>query len=173
MTAEELWTMPSDDHRNELVRGELRTMAPPGYEHAAVQVKLVPLLADHVEAHGLGDVLGELGFVLSRNPDTVRAPDIAFVGSARVAAKGRTAKYWEGPPDLAVEILSPWDTAQELDEKVDEYLNAGTASVWVVNPRRKTVTVHRPGPVVLRETDILKGDDVLPGFHCAVARLFV
>ena len=84
-------------------------------------------------------------------------------------------KFWEGAPDLAVEVISPGDSLEEVEEKVDDYLNAATPLVWVVNPRRRTITIHRPGrdPQVLREADTLTGEDVIPGFQCEVLAAFV
>jgi Uma2 family endonuclease len=175
MTAEELWRLPDDGTRRELVRGELRTMAPAGYEHGKIETKLTWRLAEHVEKSKLGDVVGaDTGFVLARDPDLVRAPDAAFVSRARLEQTRASKQFFPGPPDLAIEIVSPSDTLYEIDEKVDDYLAAGTLLVWVVNPRRRTVTVHRPGgqQVVLREADQLTGEDVVPGFACPVGSLF-
>jgi Uma2 family endonuclease len=173
-TAEELWNMPGDQRR-ELVRGELRIMAPAGSEHGAVINNLAFLLTLHVREHDLGVVFGaETGFVLARDPDVVRGVDVAFVRKARIPKTGLPKKFWEGAPDLAVEVLSPSDPAEEIEEKVDDYLNARTPLVWVINPRRRTITVHRPGrdPQVLRENDTLDGEDVVPGFACKVTDAF-
>jgi Uma2 family endonuclease len=173
LTADDLWRMPGDQRR-ELVRGELRMRAPAGYEHGLVVMRLSRLLANHVQAAGLGDVLGaETGFRLLRHPDTVRAPDLAFVRRARVPSE-RPLAYWIGAPDLAVEVVSPSDALEQIEEKIDDYLAAGTSAVWVVNPRRRSVTIHRAGqnPVVLRQTDTLDGGDLVPGFVCRVAELF-
>jgi Uma2 family endonuclease len=174
ITAEELWAMPNNERR-ELVRGEVRTMAPPGFDRGAVSHNVARLIGNHVADHRLGVVVGaETGFVLARNPDVVRGADAAFVVAGRIPSSGRPTRFWEGPPDLAIEVVSPSDTLQEVEEKVDDYLAAGTRRVWVVNPKRRTVTVYRPGaqPEVLREADGLAGEDVLPGFRCPVAALF-
>jgi Uma2 family endonuclease len=174
VTAEELWAMPNNARR-ELVRGEVRAMAPAGFEHGAVIINVAAPLAVHVKAQRLGVVLGaETGFVLKRNPDIVRGADVAFVAASRIPASGLPAKYWEGAPDLAVEVVSPGDTVEEVEEKVDDYLHAGTRLVWVINPKRRTVTVHRPGanPSILRDQDALEGADVVPAFRCSVADLF-
>jgi Uma2 family endonuclease len=175
MTAEELWRMPSDDLRHELVNGELKTMAPARFEHGAVGIKIAARILSAVEASELGVVVGaDTGFVLRRNPDTVRAPDIAFVKAERIAGGRRTAKFFEGAPDLAVEIVSPGDTVDELEEKIADYLSAGCQMVWVVHPKTKSITIHRPTvqPVVLHEMDQLDGHQLLPGFRCAVAEIF-
>lgn len=150
-------------------------MAPAGFDHGMVAMRIGSLLLAHVDNHKLGVVVGaETGFVLARNPDVVRGADAAFVAAARVPATGWPVKFWEGAPDLAVEVLSPSDTIEQVEEKVDDYLSAGTPLVWVINPRRKTVTVYRPGgkPVILAESDTLEGDAVVPGFNCLVRRIF-
>lgn len=174
LTAEDLWRLPNNQRR-ELVKGELRTMAPAGFQHGAVILKLSIRLGVHVEKQTLGTTVGaETGFLLSRNPDTVRGADIAFVAAARLPQGLLPTGYFPGAPDLAVEVVSPNDTSAEVEDKVDEYLAAGAKLVWVVNPRRKTVTVHRPqAPLaLLGETDTLTGDDVVPGFSCSLAEIF-
>ena len=176
LTAEELWKMPDDGYRYELVKGILRKMPPAGFEHGIRSLKIGSLLHVHVEKHGLGCVCGaETGFTISRNPDTVRAPDAAFVRREAIERQGIVKGYWEGAPDLAVEVISPGDTYREVAEKVDDWLAAGCAMVWVINPRRETVEVHRPAeePIVLSGADILEGGDVVEGFRCEVEALFV
>src|SRR5262245_47015418 len=168
MTADELWRMPNDRMRHELVRGELRSMPPAGFEHGAITIKLTRLLANHVEANQLGFVAGaETGFTLQLNPDTVRGADISFVSKSRVTGALPKA-FFPGAPDLAVEVLSPSDTVEEVEEKVSDYLDGGCKLVWVLSPKSKTVTVHRPesNPVVLKQDDSLLGEDVVPGFVC-------
>lgn len=175
MTAEELFRMPDDGFRYELVKGELKRMAPAGGEHGAVTINLTSPLDVHVKANNLGVVLAaETGFKIERNPDTVRAPDIAFVRRERIPAEGIPKGYWPGPPDLAVEVISPNDTYEEVDEKVARWLAAGTAMVWVLNPRRRTITVHRSNGdiTVLTESDELTGEDVVPGFCIRGAEIF-
>ena len=170
-TAEEL-LRAQDIGRCELVRGELRMMVPPGFEHGRIQNRIGRRLGDLVESRNLGVVVGEIGFVLARNPDTVRAPDVAFVRSGRVA--GPNPGYVEGAPDLAVEILSPDDRPGYVRDKVAEWLEAGTGAVWVVDPRDRTVTVHRSRrkAVVLGEADVLRGDSALADFELAVREIF-
>lgn len=175
VTAEELFDLSGEGVRRELVRGELRTMTPAGFEHGGTIVNLTAPLAQHVRTHRLGVVLAaETGFVIGRNPDTVRAPDIAFVRADRVPPGRLPTKYWDGAPDLAVEVVSPSDRVVEVDEKVRDWLDAGTRLVWVVNPGARTVTVYRPGakPTVLVESDTLEGEDVVPGFRLPVAEVF-
>ena len=119
MTAEELFRLPDDNCRHELVKGELRRMAAAGFRHGAVIMNVAGPLSQHVRTHELGVVCGaETGFALERDPDTVLAPDIAFVRRERILASGLPAAFWEGPPDLAVEVTSPGDTRREVAEKV-------------------------------------------------------
>jgi Uma2 family endonuclease len=174
MTARELSKHPLEGPC-ELVRGELQMMAPSGAEHGGVTINLSLLLAAHVKKHKLGAVLGaETGFVLTRNPDTVRGADISFIRASRIPACGLPKSFWPGAPDLAVEVLSPEDRPGEVAEKVDDYLTAGAQMVWVVNPRRKTITVHQPlvDARMLRSTQTLDGRNVIPGFRCRVAKAF-
>ncbi len=175
MTADDLRQLPRDGRRHELVKGELRTMPPAGFDHWARVVRLTLPLAQHVAAQRLGVVVGaETGFALARDPDTVRAPDIGFVRQDRIPATGNPRGFWEGAPDLAVEVLSPGDTFSEVEEKVEAWLAAGTALVWVVDPRRQTVTAYRSRTQValLAEDDFLDGQDVVPGFRCRVGDIF-
>ncbi len=169
-TAEQLFRA-QDVGRCELVRGELRTMIPPGFEHSLIAMNLGWELSNHVRAHDLGRVVTEPGFILARDPDTVRAPDIAFVRAERLV---RTAGYFEGAPDLAVEVLSPDDRPGYVSDKVAEWIEAGSRSVWVVDPRSRTVIVHEPErePRLLDEADTLFGGDLLPGFELDVRRIF-
>jgi Uma2 family endonuclease len=175
LTAADLARMPADGLRHELVKGELRTMPPSGGEHGAVGINLAVPLGQHVKANQLGVVLGaKTGFVIARDPDTVRAPDVAFVRKERIPATGIPRSFWPDAPDLAVEVVSPGDTVFEVDEKVQEWLEAGTAQVWVINPRRRTVSVYRaPTDVtILSDQDTLDGGVMLPGFRCPVRDLF-
>jgi Uma2 family endonuclease len=176
MTAEELFMMKTDGFRYELVKGELRKMSPAGSEHGAIIINLALPLAQHVKANKLGVVFGaETGFKIARNPDTVRAPDIAFVHREHIPPTGIPKTFWSGAPDLAVEVLSPGDTVAEVNEKVGEWLSAGVSAVWVVNPKRRSVTVYRSlkDTRTLLEDDELEGLDVVPDFRCRVADIFI
>ncbi len=175
ITAEELTRM-SDVGRCELIRGELRKMNPAGSEHGILIVRLTRSLANHVLQHDLGFVFGvETGFMIESNPDTVRAPDIAFIDRTHVPADGIPMSFWPGAPDLAVEVLSPSDSVSQVDDKVEAWLNAGAALVWVVNPKWRNVTVYRSASeiVTLNEDDTLSGNDVVPNFSCSVSEIFL
>ena len=174
-TAADLERMPDDGFRYELVHGEVRKMTPAGNEHGKIAMSVAWRLAQHVEAHGLGAVYAaETGFRLASDPDTVRAPDAAFVCQARLDAVGAVAGYWPGAPDLVVEVVSPGDRYGEVAEKVADWLVAGTQMVVVVEPQQRTVAVHRTSDAVdvLREGDVLEGGEVVPGWEVAVAALF-
>ena len=175
ITAEELERMPEGDDRVELVRGEVVREPPAGYHHGRIAIPVAHAILNYLEKNNIGFVMGaDTGFVLSRDPDTVRAPDMAYVSSERAAQQKRKEGFFVGAPDLAVEVVSPDDTAGEVEGKVLDYLQAGSKLVWVIHPKTETVTVYRPsGEVkVLTINDTLKGGDVLPGFELAVKDIF-
>ena len=174
MTAEELWRLPDNGMRQDLVKGVIREMPPAGFEHGDIALNVSAALKAFARRTGHGRAVSESGFVISHNPDTVRAPDGAFVARDRVT-EPPPQKYFDGAPDLALEVVSPSDTATEVHEKVDEWLQAGARLVWVVYPRRRTVVVYRSPreAVILREGDTLSGEDVMPGFELPVAEVFV
>ena len=176
LTDDDLAKQPDDGTRYELVKGVLQKMPPAGFEHGICAAEIGSKLNVYVKTHKLGYVCGaETGFKIAQNPDTVRAPDASFVCQASIERQGIVKGYWEGAPDLAVEVISPGDTYAEVAEKVEEWLIAGCAMVWVINPRRETVEVYRSNEdfTVLRGTDILDGGDVVEGFRCQVQDIFV
>ena len=132
------------------------------------------LLANHVEQRALGEAFAaETGFRLASNPDTVRAPDAAFVRRERIPATGTPAGYWPGAPDLAIEVTSPGDSFDEVEEKVLEWLAAGTRMVIVVNPAKQTATVYRGQSArLLGAEDTIDGEDVVPGWLVPVREIF-
>jgi Uma2 family endonuclease len=172
-TAQQLLEAPGLG-RCELVRGELIMMPPAGFEHGRIVIRVAIPLGQFVNERGLGVVTGaETGFLIHRDPDTVRAPDVAFIAAARVPpspVKG----FFQGPPDLAVEVLSPDDRASTVLAKVHDWLGAGSRAVWVVDPETRTVTVYRGDePMVVRSvSDELTGDNFLPEFRVPVAEIF-
>ncbi len=174
VTAEELEHYPDDDYRYELVEGRLLRVSPVGFEHGRVVVQVVSLLHRHLYGKGIGAALTEVGFKLASNPDTVRAPDIAFVRQARIA-KSTPRGFLHGPPDLVIEVLSPDDRPSEVEAKVVEYLACGAPLVLVIDPDARTVVCHRrsAAPVTFRdERDVIDLDDVVPGFRCEVREIF-
>ena len=175
MTADDLLRMPNDGFRYELVKGELRKMAPAGHEHGRVAVRFTWRLAQHVEINNLGAVYAaETGFLISTNPDTVRAPDVAFVSRKRLDEVGKVGGYWPGAPGLAVEVVSPGDTYSEVEEKAIEWLEAGALMVLALNPRKRSVTVYRSlnDITILNEDAILDLNDIVPDFKVSVKDIF-
>jgi Uma2 family endonuclease len=172
MTAEDLLHANIPDKRTELVRGRLIVREPAGYRHGAVTMNLTLRLGQHVQLTGAGDLLAaETGFTVARNPDTVRAPDVAFVRRERIPSE--TRGFPELAPDLAVEVLSPDDRAGETLAKVADWLEAGTRLVWVIDPERRLARIYRYDGTesVFNEADELDGEDVLPGFRCVVSAI--
>jgi len=173
-TADDLLHRPNDGFRYELVQGELRRMSAAGYQHGRLVMNVATPLDQFVRAQKLGTVCAaETGFLLSENPDTVRAADVAFIRRERALAAYDTVGYWHGAPDLAVEVVSPHDLYTDVDEKVTDWLAAGTRMVIVVNPRKRTVTVYQSTTfIVLREEHILDGGEIVPGWTLPVATIF-
>lgn len=176
VTAEELLTMPDDGFRYELIRGELKKMSPPpGDVHGRVAMKFAWRLAQHVETKELGDVYAaETGFLIETDPDTVRAPDCAFVSRKRREDVGAIQGYFPGAPDLAVEVVSPSDTYAEVEEKALDWLASGSKTVLVINPRKRTVTAYRTvsNITILDANSMLDLTDVVTDFKVSVKALF-
>jgi Uma2 family endonuclease len=170
VTAEELERFPDDDYRYELVEGRVVRMSPVGWRHGKVVVRLAAMLADYVQQWKLGEVVTGVGFVLVTKPDTVRAPDLAFVRQERIPPVDPRG-FWRGAPDLAVEVLSPDDRASEIRDRLDEYLRFGVTLVLVVDPEQNTVSIHRrfAPPIVLQgAAAVLEIDDLVAGFSCTL-----
>jgi Uma2 family endonuclease len=176
LTADEFLDWPDEPgRRQELIRGEVTSMSLPGGRHGKIAGKILRLVGNHVEAERLGDTYAaETGFIVAHDPDTVRGADVAFVRTERLAAITQPEKYVPFAPDLAVEVLSPNDRDDEVEEKVQTWLRAGALLVWTVDPDSRTVTVYRAGvePVTLAADQQLTGGDVIPGFACTVADFF-
>jgi Uma2 family endonuclease len=173
-SAEDLWNLPDDGMRHELVEGQLRVMAPAGAEHGRIASTANWLLSAHVRTTGSGVTFGaETGFVLASDPDTVRALDAAFVSSARADAVGRTVRFWPGAPDFAVEVVSPGDSVSEVESKALGWLAAGAIAILVLDPARRSATVYRAAGGVRVLTDgELDLSDAVPGWRVAVADFF-
>ncbi|HEX2311895.1 MAG TPA: Uma2 family endonuclease [Vicinamibacterales bacterium] len=173
VTADELEKFPDDDFRYELVEGRVVRMSPVGFRHGTTVIRLGALLMRHAQERGLGAVMTEVGFKLASNPDTVRAPDVAFVRQDRIPTP-EPRGFWNGPPDLAVEVLSPDDRTEDIRAKVAEYLTQAVPTVVVVDPDSRKVTVLRPATpeLALATDDVLDLSDVVSGFRCTVRELF-
>ena len=179
VTATELPALSSrlsvEGKRTELVRGDLIVMTPAGGRHGQVAHRVGLVIGNHVLDRNLGRVFAaETGFLLQRDPDTVRAPDAAFVAGERLGTGEVAAGFLEMAPDLAVEVVSPGDCATAVQAKVDDWLAAGTRLVWVVDAETRTVIVHRPGGavVVVPEAGTLDGAPVLSDYSVRVRDLF-
>ena len=177
VTAEELLKMPDDGPRQELVKGELREMAPAGDEHGYLALRVASRLERYVDANNLGRTYtAETGFKIASDPDTVRAPDTAFVNQARVEAAGRVAGYREGAPDLVVEVVSPNDRSSDVLDKALDWLEAGCRMVLVAYPERRAVTVYRSREdirvLTAEADDSVDGADVVPGWRLSLAEIF-
>lgn len=175
MTAEELLQYSHAPYRQELIDGRLHEMEPTGAEHGLVEGRVYALLARHVDAARLGTAfVGDVGFQIASDPDTVRAPDVAFVTRERVATTGIPRGFWPGPPDLAVEVVSPGDTHTEVQGKALQWLDAGARAVVAVDPSRRTATVYRASDDIriLTARDTLELGDVVPGWSPDVGAFF-
>jgi Uma2 family endonuclease len=173
LTAEDVMDRIGQGHW-ELVRGEVREMPPAGWEHGVRAMRLGARLALHVESQQLGIVLAaETGFLIARDPDTIRAPDAAFIPREKVPEQ--TPRGWVTVvPDLVIEVVSPSDTVGDVEEKIADWLKFGVRLVWAIYSGTRTVQVHRPAQPMrtLTEADPLDGEDVVPGFSLPVRELF-
>jgi len=175
LTAEELLRLSTTGRRYELVKGELFEMPPAGGRHGSVAMRIGIVLGSYVRANELGEVFAaETGFILRRDPDTVRAPDAAFVAKERLPAGELPPGYLEMVPDLAVEVVSPGDSAREVREKVADWLRAGVRLLWAIDPATRSVTVYRSPEDfdVLSEDNTLDGGQIIPGFSAKINDLF-
>ena len=175
MSVDDLYAMPEDGLRHELQAGLLVSEPLPGTRHGRVAARVAELLGAHARRHRLGVVISnDSGFILSRSPDTVRGPDVSFVSRERFESVGDRSTAFPGPPDLAVEVLSPSNTPAGIHAKVADYLAAGTRCVWVLDTGTETVVVYRSllSPRTSTATDTLEGGDVVPGFRANVTELF-
>jgi Uma2 family endonuclease len=172
VTAQQLFEMPGHRHL-ELIRGELVPLSPPGFDHGYIASGIDTALRAFVNANRLGAVVIEAGFCIAHDPDTVRGPDVAFVRAERIPAGG-VRGFFQGPPDLAVEVVSPADRSSEVTAKAQQWIQSGCAAVWVVDPETKTVTVYSKGPqtLFLSVDDTLVCEELLPGFRLPVAQVF-
>ena len=175
MTAEELMQLPRGYYRAELINGELITMPLSGFPHGRITTRLSAPLAYFVWDHDLGEVfINDTGFQLTRNPDTVLGPDISFISKERLEERGEIKGYWQGPPDLAVEVLSPGDRPGEVNKKISQWFSFGTEQVWIIDPKRSSVMVYRSESDIttFSGSDYLEAQDLFPGFRISLERIF-
>lgn len=168
----EYYRMPDPENRLSVLRGMVVREPRAAYSHATLHSAIVSRIRDHVQAGGLGKVLTEGGFLLRKEPVTVLGPDIAFISREHLPADPMSVVHPRFAPDLVVEIISVGDRAARLQEKLLEYLDAGTRLVWLVYPgTRSVMAFDADRALLLREQDVLDGGDVLPGFRITVAQL--
>jgi Uma2 family endonuclease len=173
-TAQDFRQLPESNLHRELVQGEVVETMPPGGQHGAIAVMLAMLLRLWAK-EGTGGYVGvAAGYILARYPDTVRGPDVSYVRASRISADGVPEGFWDLAPDLAVEVVSPHESADEVRAKVRDFLNAGTPMVWTIYPRGQEVIVHTPDGLARTYTGTmtLEFPEVLPGFACTVSQLF-
>lgn len=174
ITLEEYQSLPNDVfYIDEVSHGTLVREPRPGNQHGEIVAELTFALRLYLEHHPIGRVVTEGGFLLSRSPLTVRGPDVAFIRTQRVPAE-KNPSFFEGAPDLAIEVVSPSNRGGELLQKVAEFLEAGTQTAWVVYPKTRSVAEHQTdgGIRIYGVDDVLTAPDLLPGFQLAVARIF-
>jgi len=171
-TAEEYAEL-EDDRRTELVRGVVQVLGPVVPAAGSAAAEIAYAIGNYLETHPIGVALARVGYVTERNPDTVRGPNASFLTYER-AKNVKGDEFVQVAPDLAIEVLSPSNTEQEIAKKVAEYFAMGTRLVWIPNPMKRTVTVLAPDslPHVLAGDEFLDGGDVLPGFRVEVKKLF-
>ena len=174
MTADELIKLPRGRMRYELIEGELIEMTPAGHLHGRIAMNLAIELGLAVKQQKLGAVYAaETGFYIKRDPDTVRAPDVAFVRAERLKEADQQG-YFPGAPDIAVEVISPSDVYQEVEAKVAQWLGAGSQIVIIINPRHRTLKVHRSltDVAVLNEDDTLTLPELFGDWELSLAEVF-
>jgi Uma2 family endonuclease len=175
MTAEELLQLPDGDYRAELINGELITMPLPGLPHGRIAARLGAPIAQFVWDHDLGEVFfGDAGFQVTWNPDTVVGPDVAFISKERLDHAGNVTGYWQGPPDLAVEVYSPGYRPGKVSKRISRLFSFGTKQVWIVDLKHSTVRVYR-SPIdvtTFSGSDYLEAQDLFPGFRLSLDKIF-
>jgi Uma2 family endonuclease len=174
LTLEDFAQLPDDGVRHEISEGELITMPPPKSLHTLIALAILEALQAYLKQHGGVRAFPEAGYVLSREPLTVRQPDVSVLSTERIQSTAPD-DYFEGAPELAVEVVSASDSAEDLEIKVEQYLQSGAKQVWILYPKTKRLHLFRPGNQlrVLDETQTLEAAELLPGFSVKVADLFV
>jgi Uma2 family endonuclease len=160
------------DKEYEIVAGQPEEKTTGGARHSGVEGRLIARLGSHVEAHQLGGVYGpDTTFQIGENQ---RIPDVAFVAATRFPVEGEPEGIWPTAPDLAVEIISPYDLYEKVISKLEEYLASGVRQVWLISPQHKTITIYASPThtTILTEADDLVSEELLAGFRCRIADLF-
>jgi Uma2 family endonuclease len=173
MTGEELLRCP-DLGPCELVDGRIVPLSPTGRVHGRLGARLAAHLLFFVEGHGLGEVLTvDPGVYIRRAPDTVRAPDVAFISHDRLAGC-KEEGYLDVAPEIVAEVLSPANRKPEIAEKIQDYFSADVLRVWVIDSKQRTILVYRSLTEVqpFQVGDVLTDEELLPGFSLSVADLF-
>jgi Uma2 family endonuclease len=173
-TVDDLLALGSDA-RYELLGGELVEMSPSYTDHSRIALFIGGQLDAYSRRTRRGfTTQSDGGYLIARDPDSILAPDAAFVRRERIPAGHDFRSFFPGAPDIAVEVVSPSETASDVARKLSEYRRAGVPLVWVVSPKQRTISVYRLGqpPVTLQESDTITGEDVLPGFSMSVAEVF-
>ena len=180
MTAEDLLQLPRGYYRAELINGVLKTKPLAGFHHGRITVRLSVPLAQFVWDHELGEVC-RVGFQLTWNPDTVLGPDIAFISKERLEQAGDVEGYWQGSPDLAIEVLDSEDGPGKVKQQISRWFSFGTKQVWIVDPMQSTILVYRSDSAFIREnprpelfsgSDYLEAQDLFPGFRLSLDKIF-
>ncbi len=173
VTLEEFARLPKDGACHELNAGELITLPPPKSLHSRIVAAVVFKIQAHLDPVGASQALPEAGYILSRDPLTIRQLDVSVISRERIRATDPDS-YFEGAPELAVEVVSPWDSAEDLDIKTKQYLQSGAHQVWILYPRTQTVHIFSRGVAtfILDQDQTLEGGNLLPGFTVPVASLF-
>jgi Uma2 family endonuclease len=173
LSLEEFERLPDNGMRHELNKGDLVEMPPPKSRHAITAARIAEVLRRQVSEES-GYILVEAGYQLSVSPPTIRQPDVSYLTARRVDQTPEDA-YFEGAPDLAIEIVSPGNSAADLEEKIQQYLAAGGRAVWVVYPKLRRVHVHRADGTITALTidQQLTAEDIVPGLSIPVSSLFV
>jgi Uma2 family endonuclease len=175
MTVEELIRLPSGQYRYELINGELKTMSPTGHNHGRITMRIASPLAQFVWEQKLGEVFAaEMGFKLTSNPDTVLAPDVSFIGERQANGLRSSPGYWPGPPDIAVEVISPSERKTDVRAKLLQWLGYGVRRVWIVDLKQETITIHKSATEAqtLTYIDELRDEELLPGFMIKISDIF-
>jgi Uma2 family endonuclease len=174
-SAEQLFRTSKGENRRELIRGVLTVMSPAGSEHGRIASRILIRLGSYVEANDLGETFAaETGFLIEADPDTVRAPDAAFVSHKKLKETDQTSAYLPLAPDLVVEVVSPSDSSSEVEAKAEQWLNAGSQIVLVADPKNESLRVYKSKSEiqVLRAGETFSSGEVCEDWQLAVSDVF-